>query len=291
MTFDQFQELVAAGPIILDGATGSNLRKAGMPVGVCQAQWILEHPDVITELTRGYADAGSQIIYAPTFSAGRANLADFGLEDRMEEFTHRLVKLIRSAVGNRAYIAGDLTTTGRFLEPRGDMTYLELYDIYREQIRMLVDAGVDLLAIETMMALDETVVALEAAQSVCELPVICSLTLEADGQLLTGGSVLEAVETLQALGAAAVGLNCSVGPDQLESVVSAMKSVATVPIIAKPNAGMPVMDEFGQAHYSMDPVSFGKAMRKLIWRGARLIGGCCGTDPEYIRELAVALGR
>lgn len=291
MKLSDFKELVSHGPVILDGATGSNLRKAGMPVGICQAQWILEHSDIVLNLKKDYIAAGSRIIYAPNFSANRTNLAIFGQENRMEEYTRRLVRLAQEASGGRAYIAGELTTTGRFLEPRGDMTYLELFNIYQEQIGILADSGVDLLVAETMMSLDETVVALEAAQSVCDLPVMCSLTMESDGQLLAGGSAVEAVETLQELGAAAVGLNCSVGPDQLESVISAMKAVAKVPIIAKPNAGMPVMDEYGMAHYSMSPKAFGAAMKKLVWRGARLVGGCCGTDPEYIRQLAVALGQ
>lgn len=291
MTLEKFEELAAQGPVILDGALGSNLRKAGMPVGICQAQWILEHPDVFLDLYRGYVDAGSRIIYAPTFSASRAILADFGQEDHTEAYIRRLVQLAKDAAGGRAYVAGDLTTTGRFLEPRGDMTYTELFDDYQQQIRMLANAGSDLLVAETMMALDETLVALEAAQSVCDLPMMCSLTLESDGRLLGGGTVVEAVEILQEMGAAAIGLNCSVGPDQLESVISAMKAVAKVPLIAKPNAGMPVIDEFGQAHYNMAPAEFVKAMQKLVWRGARIVGGCCGTDPGYIRQLAIAVGK
>ena len=131
--------------------------------------------------------------------------------------------------------------------------------------------------------------ALEAAQSVCSLPVMCSLTLETDGNLLWGGTVTDAVEALQEMGAAAVGLNCSVGPDQLESVISSIKAVAKVPVIAKPNAGMPVIDEHGVAHYDMPPGPFARAMRKLVWRGAGIVGGCCGTDPEYIRLLAAEL--
>jgi len=192
-------------------------------------------------------------------------------------------------VGNKALVAGDITTTGRILEPKGDMTYQTLYDVYREQIKVLADAGVDLIVAETMITVEETLVALEAAQSVCELPVMCSLTLEADGHLLYGGTAEDAVIALQEMGASAVGLNCSVGPDQLESVVSSMKKIATVPVIAKPNAGLPRMDEHGVAHYSMDPETFAKAMKKLVWRGAGIIGGCCGTAPEYIAAVAKEL--
>ena len=207
------------------------------------------------------------------------------MADRLEEINRGAVALTRKAVGDRAYVAGDVTTTGKVLEPKGPMRYNTLFGIYQEQIRCLADAGADLIAIETMLTLDETTVALEAARSVCDLPVLCTMTIMSDGELYYGGSVYEAVETLQELGADAVGVNCSVGPDQLESVVSGMKAVAKVPLVVKPNAGMPEIDAQGTAHYSMQPEAFANAMRKLAWRGANLIGGCCGTTPEYIRLL------
>lgn len=285
MTREEFLHLAARGPVILDGATGSNLRKAGMPVGVCAEKWTLEHPEAILALQKAYVEAGSNIIYAPTFTANRINLSSYGLEGQLKEINTELVKLSKQAADGRAYVAGDITTTGKVLEPKGDMSYQALFDVYAEQISALAEAGVDLIVAETMLTLEETTVALEAAQAVCDLPVMCSLTLEADGNLLYGGTVVEAFEALQELGAAAVGLNCSVGPNQLESVVSAMKAVAKIPVIAKPNAGMPTMDEHGVAHYDMAPAEFAASMKKLVWRGARVIGGCCGTDPEYIRAL------
>ena len=285
MTKQEFQALTNKGVVLLDGATGSNLRKAGMPVGISSEQWVLENPQVLQNLQRAYVDAGSQIVYAPTFAANRISMRNFNLQDRIVELNTRLVKISKDAVGNRALVAGDLTTTGQLMEPRGPLTYEALYQAYQEQIRALADAGADLLVAETMLSVDETVVALDAAQSVCDLPMICSLTLEAEGSAMYGGNAVEAVMTLQEMGAAAVGLNCSVGPDQLESVVTNMKKVAQVPIIAKPNAGMPVIDEKGEAHYSMDAETFAAYTRKLVAAGAGLVGGCCGTTPEYIRQL------
>jgi len=285
MTKQEYIALAQQKILILDGATGSNLRKAGMPVGVCAEKWTLEHPEAILALQKAYVEAGSDIIYAPTFTANRVNLSGYGLEGQLKEINTELVKLSKQAADGRAFVAGDITTTGKILEPKGDMSYQALFDVYAEQISALAEAGVDLIVAETMLTLEETTVALEAAKSVCDLPVMCSLTLEADGNLLYGGTVVEAFEALQELGAAAVGLNCSVGPNQLESVVSAMKAVAKVPVIAKPNAGMPTMDEHGMAHYDMSPHEFAASMKKLIWRGARIVGGCCGTDPEYIRAL------
>ena len=285
MTKQEFQALTNKGVVLLDGATGSNLRKAGMPVGISSEQWVLENPQVLQNLQRAYVDAGSQIVYAPTFAANRISMRNFNLQDRIVELNTRLVKISKDAVGNRALVAGDLTTTGQLMEPRGPLTYEELYQAYQEQIRALADAGADLLVAETMLSVDETVVALDAAQSVCDLPMMCSLTLEADGSAMYGGNAVEAVMTLQEMGAAAVGLNCSVGPDQLESVVTNMKKVAQGPIIAKPNAGMPVIDQKGEAHYSMDAETFAAYTRKLVAAGAGLVGGCCGTTPEYIRQL------
>ncbi len=291
MTKQEFAELTGQGVVLMDGATGSNLRRAGMPVGVCTEQWVLEHPEIIVELQRAYAEAGSRIIYAPTFSANRISLAMHGLQDRLIELNTELAKLTKKTVGEAetggdcVYVAGDVTTTGKMLEPRGDITYHELYEVYREQIRVLCDAGVDLIGAETLMSVEEAQVILDAAQSVCDLPVLCTLTLEADGNALFGGNAVELVETLQEMGAAAVGLNCSVGPDQLESVVASMKAVARIPVVAKPNAGMPVMDEQGMAHYSMGPDQFARSMMRLVEAGAQIVGGCCGTDPRYIREL------
>ena len=254
MTRQQFDELTAKGVVILDGATGSNLRKAGMPVGISSEQWVLENPSVLQELQRAYVDAGSQIVYAPTFAANPISLRNFNLQDRVAELNTKLVKICKDGIGNRALVAGDITTTGQLMEPRGTLTYNELYEAYQEQMKALVDAGVDLFVAATMLS-------------------------------------VEAVLTLQEMGAAAVGLNCSVGPDQLEAVVASMKEVATVPIIAKPNAGMPFIDDKGEAHYDMNADDFARHTKHLVEVGAGIVGGCCGTTPEYIRKLAKALGR
>ena len=285
MRTEELYERLERGVLLLDGATGSELRRMGMPVGVSTELWAYEHPEAVVALQRAYVDAGSDIIYAPSFSANRVGLEMHGLQDRLREINAGLVRLSKEAAGGRALVAGDITTTGKPLEPLGPMSYHALFDIYREQIEVLAEAGADLLVAETMLSVDETACAVEAARSVCDLPVMCSLTMEADGHLLFGGSAVEAVETLQALGASAVGLNCSVGPDQLEAVVTSMKAVAQVPLIAKPNAGLPTMDEKGQAHYSMDPDTFARAMKPLVAAGAQIVGGCCGTNPEYIRAL------
>lgn len=290
MTKQEFSQLIAQGPVLLDGATGSNLRAAGMPVGVSPEMWVLEHPQVLLDLQRSYVEAGSRIVMAPTFSANRTGLKNFGLEGRLGELNAALIALSKEAAGGRALVAGDLSTLGRPLEPVGDLPYSEAYDVYREQMEALAEAGVDLFALETLMGADEAVAALDAAADFA-LQVMVSFSAEADGSLLFGGNVWETAVMLQEMGAAAVGVNCSVGPDQLESVIRSVRAAADIPVIAKPNAGLPVMDERGQAHYSMGPEDFARHMDVLVKAGAGIVGGCCGTTPAYIRQLAKVLKR
>lgn len=277
-------------PLLLDGATGSNLMARGMPRGVCTEQWVLEHPQVLAALQREYVAAGTQILYAPTFSANRRALAHYGLEKNVAEMNRALVALSREAADGRALVAGDLTTVGVPLKPDGAMCPTELFDLYAEQISALAEAGADLLVAETLLGIDEAAVALDAAQSVCSLPVICSLTVQADGAAYFGGNCVDAVRILQELGAAAVGVNCSFGPEHLYSLVKNMKAAARVPLLVKPNAGMPVIADDGTAVYPMGPEEFARHMRALHELGADLIGGCCGTTPAYIAALRAALG-
>ena len=285
MTKQEFQTLFHNHPIFLDGATGTNLMKAGMPAGVCPEAWILEHPDVIISLQRAYAEAGSNIVYAPTFTANRIKLKEYGLENRLEEINSSLVALSRQAVGTKALVAGDLTMTGRQLSPIGDLDFEELVDVYKQQIRSLEKAGVDLLVVETMMSLQECRAALIAAKETTDLAVMVSLTFEADGRTLFGSDAASAAIVMESLGAAAVGANCSTGPDQMTDVIRSMAAATTIPIIAKPNAGLPSVSEDGTTQYDMDADTFAENMIRLMTCGASVLGGCCGTTPEFIRLL------
>lgn len=285
MTKQEFQQLVKNGPVILDGATGSNLMKAGMPRGVCTEKWVCENPEPLTQLQKAYKKAGSQIVYASTFSANRISLENYGLENQVKELNTALMGISRNAAGKDVLVAGDLTTTGK-----QEISYEELLEAYKEQILALVEAGADLLVAETMMGINECMAALDAAASVCELPVMCTLTVESDGSLFFGGNIYEAVEMLAEMGADAVGINCSTGPDQLLSVVENMREKVSIPLIVKPNAGMPVIDEKGNPVYSMGPEEFAVHMKRLVEAGADIVGGCCGTAPEYIQQLCSILG-
>lgn len=291
MTKQEFAQLTQEKTIILDGATGSNLLKRGMPYGVCPELWITEHRDVMIKLQKEYIEAGSNIIYAPTFSGNRIKLKEYGLLSRMEELNRALVAISREAAGGQALVAGDITMTGAQLTPMGDLTFDELVDIYKEQIGIIAEAGVDLLVIETMMSLQETRAAVLASHEVCDLPVMATLSFQENGRTLYGASAKAAVAVLQGLGVDAVGLNCSAGPDKMLAVVTEMKQYATIPIIAKPNAGMPSLNADGTTGYDMSPEVFAGHMDKLLEAGAAIVGGCCGSGPKFIEKLAETAGK
>ena len=285
MTKKFFQQLCKKEYIYLDGATGSNLQGKGLEAGECPETWILEHPQALIELQKAYVEAGTNILYAPTFTANRIKLAEYGLEDRLDEINEKLVALSKEAADGKAFVAGDLTMTGQQLVPIGTLDFEELIDIYKEQITSLVKAGADLLVVETMMSLQEARAALIAAKEICDLPVMVTLTFESDGKTLFGTDPETAVVVLQSLGASAVGVNCSTGPQQMVEVVRAMKAVAQVPVIAKPNAGLPSLNADGKTVYDMNPEQFGEQMKLLAEAGATIMGGCCGTTPKHIEML------
>lgn len=285
MNRSEFQELVKQGFLYLDGATGSNLLKRGMPSGVCPEEWVLSNQEVLISLQKEYVAAGSNILYAPTFSGNRIKLKEYGLDSKIESINTQLVALSKEAAGNRAYIAGDLTMTGEQLSPIGTLGFEDLINVYKEQIIILEKAGVDLLVVETMTSLQETRAALIAAREVSNLPIMATMTFEEDGRALYGTDAVTAAVVLKGLGACAVGVNCSTGPDKMVQIVQKMAQAVELPIIAKPNAGLPSLTSDGQTVYSMDEKTFGQEMVKLVQAGASILGGCCGTAPEYIREL------
>ncbi len=297
MTKQEFRELTKNNLLYLDGATGSNLFKRGMPAGVCPETWILEHSDILIGLQEEYLQAGSNIVLAPTFTSSRIKLAEYGLEGDIERINTELVGLSKEAIrryteknpDKKAYVAADISMTGQQLRPMGTMEFETLVDVYKEQLRYVVAAGADLIMIETMMSLQECRAALIATKETCpDLPVLVSMTFEPDGRSLYGTDPATAMAVLQSLGADAVGANCSTGPDKMCEGIKAMKEIATIPIIAKPNAGMPKLSSDGSTYYDMTKEEFALGMQELIAAGASILGGCCGTSPEYIKALCDA---
>ena len=285
MNRTEFQNWTKHHIRLMDGATGSNLMKAGMPRGVCTEQWVLEHPDAILALQSAYKAAGSDMVYAPTFCANRIALSGYGLQDDVSRMNRELVALSKKAVGSGVLVAGDMTTTGKPADPEDGDSYQQLLDAYREQAEALISGGVDLIGVETMMGVNECAAAIEAIRSLGDIAVICTLSVQSDGKCYFDGSVFEAAELLEALGADAIGVNCSTGPDQLESVIRTLKSTCSLPIVAKPNAGMPKILGTGEAVYSMEAGEFARHMERLVEAGASIIGGCCGTTPKFIEAL------
>lgn len=282
-----FKKLFNDRIVMLDGATGSNLISCGMPVGVCTEQWILDNPKHLIKLQREYIKSGSNIILAPTFTANRIKLAEYGLEDKVDEINYKLVQLSKQAVeleGHRGYVAGDLTMTGKQLKPIGNLEVDELINVYKEQATALYNAGVDLFIVETMMSLAEARAALIAIKEVCDLPVMVSLTYNEDGKTLFGSTPEASVVVLQSLGADAVGINCSTGPKEMKSLVKSMLDYAKVPIFAKPNNGKPELID-GKTTYKMTPDEFAELTRDLVDLGVSAVGGCCGTTPKHIAAL------
>ncbi len=294
MTRKEFEFLCDTRIMLLDGATGTNLQKVGMPAGVCPELWMIEHKEAVRELQTAFLEAGTDILYAPTFSANRIKLAEYGLEHKLEELNEELVALSKGVIADfltkeenkerKCYVAGDLTMTGQLLYPIGKLAFEDLVDVYKEQIRVLLKAGVDLFVVETMMSLQECRAAVLAVREECDLPVMVTLTFAGDGKTMYGTTPETAVVVLQSLGADAVGVNCSAGPETLVSVIQKMEQVAEIPVIAKPNAGLPSLED-GKTVYKMTSQEFAKHMEKLVEAGAGILGGCCGSEPKHIRAV------
>lgn len=288
MTRDEFRKLLGNEPIILDGAMGTSLMKAGMDVDDCTEKWALMHPEEVIRIQKAYVEAGAKIIYAPTFGANRIKLKEYGLEEKTAEFNKVLVELSKQAADGKALVAGDMTMTGQIPYPVGDIPFEEFVEVYKEQAALLAEAGVDLFVVETMMSLQECRAAVIAIKEVCDLPIMATLTFNEDGRTLYGTPPEVGVCVLQSLGVDAVGVNCSTGPEGMVPMIEKMAEYATVPLIAKPNAGLPELDG-RETVYRMTPEDFANTGKKLIEAGAAFVGGCCGTTPEHINALAAAV--
>lgn len=293
MKKDKFIKWLRSNIIILDGAMGSNLQKLGMPPGACTEQWILDNEDKVIELQKAFIEAGADIIYAPTFSANRIKLKAYSLENHIEEINRSIVRLSKAAVEKyksennskkSVYIAGNITMTGEQLYPVGDLMFEELIEVYKEQVNAILKEGVDLFVIETMMSIQETRAAVLAIKETCDLPIMATVTFEANMRTLYGTDSKTALITLQSMGVDAVGINCGTGPEQMLELVKEMKKYAHIPIMVKPNAGMPILVE-NETVFPMEAKQFSVEVEKLLKAGASIVGGCCGTRPEHIMEL------
>ncbi len=283
MNRTDFHALVAKRPLILDGATGTELFKRGLPPGAPPELWIRDNPQVIQAVHREYYAAGSDIVLTCTFGANRVKLANHRLENRLQELNVMNARASREVVPDGKFLFGDISATGLLVEPFGPLAFEEAVDIYRQQAAALLEGGVDGFMIETMIDIQEVRAALLAVRDVApDHPVITGLTYDAAGVTLGGTTPDVALVTLQSLGADAVGCNCSTGPDEMLALLERMLPHARVPLFIKPNAGMPCLRD-GENHYDLSPKDFSAAVLRGVGMGARIVGGCCGTTPDHIR--------
>lgn len=284
LTKQEFQDKIASGLRILDGATGSNLRASGMPKGCSTELWVLEHPEILQQLQQQYALAGSQILFAPTFQAQPIALKALGLEQETEAINARLVSLTREAAPS-CLVAGDITTLAAFCDSWDAKNFDFLVENYRRQIRGLIDGGVDILGAETLLYPQEAEAILTAAELEGAGAAMYSFTMQSDGSLFSGMDAGPVLKELERSGAAAVGFNCVCADEYTAGLVAKLRRYVSVPLICKPNAGMPVIREDGIAHYDMIPANFADVMVNCAAMGATLLGGCCGTTPAHIAAL------
>ena len=284
LTKQEFHEKIASGIRIMDGATGSNLRLAGMPKGCSTELWVLEHPQVLQTLQGAYAQAGAQILYAPTFQAQPIALKALGLDKDTEAINAKLVALTRQAAPG-CLVAGDITTLATFCDSWDPSCFDLLVENYRRQIRGLIDGGVDILGAETLLYPQEAEAILTAAELEGAGATMYSFTMQSDGALYSGMDAGPILKDLAKAGAAAVGFNCVAADQMTAGLVSKLRRHVSIPLLCKPNAGMPVIKEDGLAHYDMSPQDFAAVVQDCLAMGASLVGGCCGTTPAHIAAL------
>ncbi len=279
-----FYKLLENSPLVLDGATGSNLQKTGMPRGCCTEKWILEHPQALIDLQKSYVEAGSQVIYAPTFQAQPIALQKVGLGNDTEKINEQLVRLSRS-VDSNVLVAGNLTTLAAFTDSYDENCFDLLVENYRRQIKGLLAGGADLLAAETLMYPTEAEAILTAAELEGADTVLYTFTMQPDGSLFSGRDAAPILRELEDAGAAAVGFNCVAANTILPGLVSRLRRYVKGPLVCKPNAGNPVIGSDSLPHYPMQPAEFAAIQKSCYEMGASILGGCCGTDPEFIRAM------
>ena len=271
-----------------DGAMGTMLYSKGIPSTRCFEELNLSMPSVVKEIHEDYRRAGAEILETNTFGANPLRLAGYGLREKCREINLAGVRLARESAGEAALVAGSVGPLGVRLEPLGPLTPLEAREAFQEQIAALAEAGVDLVLLETFYDLDEINEAIRAARKVCDLPVIAQVTIDDDGNMLCGTNPEDFTRKLLEAGADAMGCNCSVGPKVMLDTIQRMAPRSTIPLTAQPNAGLP-MNIGGRNIYLCSPEYMAGYAAHFIRSGVKLVGGCCGTTPEYIRAVRDAV--
>jgi 5-methyltetrahydrofolate--homocysteine methyltransferase len=283
-------ERLAAGEVLIaDGATGTMLQAAGLPMGTPGEAWILERPEEIMQLHRAYVKAGSQLILTSTFGGTQARLKAAGLDAQVAEINRRAAELARQVVGDDRYVGGDIGPTGEMMAPLGPLTYEAAVELFAEQAQALAAGGADVIYIETMSDLQEAKAAVEGAQQGCNLPVFCTFSFDTHGHTNMGVSPAQAAQAMAVLGVSAIGANCGHAPEEILNILPQIRKAAPdAYLIAKPNAGLPRMVE-RQVVYDATPERMAELVRQYVDLGARVVGACCGSSPAHITAIAAAI--
>ncbi|MDP4092177.1 MAG: homocysteine S-methyltransferase family protein [Bacillota bacterium] len=280
----EFLKEIKSKVLIYDGSKGYMLQKLGMKGGECPELWNVTHAEEVKQIYREYRKAGADVIQTNTFQGNRLKLSEYSLGDRTYELNFEGARLAREVMGRDGYVAASIGPLGKLLEPYGELKFEQAYEIYAEQVKAVAEGGVDIINFETFTDLAEMRAALLAAKENSDLPLICSVSFEANGKTLMGSDPYTVVTVLKSLGADIVGTNCSSGPANMLEIVKSMSQTGDVYLSAKPNAGIPQVVN-GETVYSECPGSFAEIAKEFVKYGARLIGGCCGTTPEFIAEI------
>jgi 5-methyltetrahydrofolate--homocysteine methyltransferase len=282
-------DFVKQRTVLLDGAIGTELMARGLPQGVCPELWNLERPAVVQEIHRSYFEAGSDVVSTNSFGASRIKLAAHRLEGRTAELNIAAVRLARSVAPPGKFVAGSIGPTGKFLRPQGEFSEEEFETVYAEQAKALLGGGADVLLVETQYDLREALCAVRGARRVSSLPVFVTMTFDAVPRgyfTLMGDPVARCMEDLEKEGARAVGANCTLNSEQMVGLVKVMRSETWLPLIVQANAGQPVLEPGGRVTYSQGLEDYVRFVPDLVRAGANLIGGCCGTNPAFIKAMA-----
>jgi 5-methyltetrahydrofolate--homocysteine methyltransferase len=293
MTTNRFLDRLQSGAVlVLDGATGTNLQRRGLPTGMPSDLWVLDNPDGVMQLHRDFLEAGSDVLLTDTFGSSRLHLGHAGLTDRFDQTNRRAVQIARQVIeGSTALLGGSMGPLGEMLEPYGPLPEAEAQKVYAEQARILAEEGVDLLVVETQFDLNEARAAVRGAKSVCDLPVVCSFSYDRGTRSMMGVKPAQAGKELAAEGIAAVGINCGRSLEDNFKALTELQAATDLPIWFKPNAGLPRTDEQGRLQYDVTPEMMAAQAPLWIAAGARLVGGCCGTSPEHLAAIAQAVHR
>jgi len=274
--------------LVADGATGTNLIARGLPNGLTAESWVMDQPDQVTQLHQDFIRAGADIILTSTFSATSIRLRNSPLDGKSDLVNKKAIELAKMAVGDsQVYIAGSLGPVGQLIKPYGPLNIDEVRAAYAEQAHALTEAGADLLVVETQFDMSEVNAAIQGARQASDLPLVVSLSYDRGRRTMMGVSPTQAAKQLEALPVDIIGINCGRSLEEnLENLIE-LRSLTTKPVWFKPNAGLPHLDSLNKTIYDITPQAMGSQVQSWLAAGAQIVGGCCGTSPDHLREISL----